>query len=71
MLIKNKLIAKLLSNISIIEPNGFEKIRTLISDLICIGINEFILIKYSVLLNILVINKRYNEYIKMRESLEK
>jgi hypothetical protein len=50
MLIKNKLIAKLLANISVLESKTFINIRKMISDLICIGINEIDLIKYSIFL---------------------
>lgn len=50
MLIKNKLVASLLSHLFNLEYKTIEKVREKISEILCIGISEIDLIKYSVFL---------------------
>ena len=80
MLIKNKLVANLLSYLFQLEYKTFEKVRDKISEILCIGISETDLIKYSVYLiyknkNIsndkkIKIDKLLDEYITHNYEME-
>ena len=50
MLIKNKLVASLLSYMFNFEYKTFNKVRDKISEILCIGLSETDLIKYTVFL---------------------
>ena len=70
MLIKNKLVASLLSYMFNFEYKTFNKVRDKISEILCIGLSETDLIKYTVYLVYKNKNISSNKKIKINSLLE-